>query len=118
MANMRTLDYGWFFLRLSVGAIFLQNGIDRFNIHDVELNALAALLCGLSLLLGLLVRPAAVFMLVMMVSVFVSGSQLEFKLVRESLTELLAVVGFLVGGGGSFLALGAAINGLKDKWYQ
>ena len=34
------------------------------------------------------------------------------------IVELLTLVGFLVGGGGEFLALGAAINGLKGKWYQ
>ena len=35
-----------------------------------------------------------------------------------ALLGLLTLVGFLVGGGGEFLSLGAAINGLKGKWYQ
>lgn len=118
MADSKSMDYGWFFLRLSVGITFLAEGVERFDPDNVELYVLALLLSGLATVLGLLVRPATIFLLVMMVSVFVSGDSLEFNLVRDSLTELLALVGFLLGGGGTFLALGASISGLKDKWYQ
>jgi uncharacterized membrane protein YphA (DoxX/SURF4 family) len=118
MADTKTLDYGWFFLRLSVGLILYSEGADHLDIDGIDLHSLALVLVGISLILGLLVRPAVIFMLIMMVTVFVSGSQLEFNLVRESMTDLFAMIAFLIGGGGSFLALGAAISGLKGKWYQ
>lgn len=118
MNQSRGIDYGWFFLRLGIGLIFISRGADHFDINNIELFSLAQLIAGISLLLGLLVRPAVLFMLVMMVAVFVSGSHLEFKLVRENLTDLLCLIGFLLGGGGSFLALGTAVSGLNGKWYQ
>lgn len=118
MSNTRTLDYGWFFLRLSVGIHFLQIGIGRFHGNRIDWFALAALICGIALIIGIFVRPAVFVLLALMVGVFVSGSRFEIRLVRESLTELLALTGFLIGGGGSFLALGAAVGGLRGKWYQ
>lgn len=118
MSNTRTLDYGWFFLRLCAGIHFLQIGIGRFHGSRIDWFALAALLCGIALIVGIFVRPAVLVLLALMVAVFVSGSRFEIRLVRESLTDLLALTGFLIGGGGSFLALGAAVGGLRGKWYQ
>jgi uncharacterized membrane protein YphA (DoxX/SURF4 family) len=118
MANIKTLDYGWFFLRLSIGLIYLWTGIRQFDAGHIRLQAIAALLVGVCLIIGLLVRPAVLFMLAMIVAVYVSKTRLSINLTDRSLTDLLALTGFLIGGGGSFLALGAAIGGLKGKWYQ
>ena len=114
----KTLDYGLFFLRLSVGLTFFWSGLQGLDLHNIKLRALAALLCGGALVIGLLVRPAVIFMLAMIVAVYVSKTKLSINLANGSLAELLALIGFLVGGGGSFLALGSAIGGLKGKWYQ
>ncbi len=118
MASSRSLDFGWLFLRLAVGLHFLRNGAARFDANNLELYAIALLICGVALVIGLLVRPAVVLMMVLMISVYVSGSRLEFKMVRDSIIELLILIGFLIGGGGPCMALGAAISGLRDRWHQ
>lgn len=118
MASSRSLDIGWFILRLAAGLVFLQTGLADFSARHVEWDAVAAIACGLALILGLFVRPAVLLLLAFMVALFVTRSRIELRLVRDSLVELLTLVGFLVGGGGAFLSLGAAINGLKGKWYQ
>ena len=118
MASSQSIDYGWFFLRLCMGLVFIQLGMNHFSSRSINWFAVVALICGVSLILGLLVRPATLLLLAFMVGLFVSGTRIELRLVRESLTELLALIGFLIGGGGTFLALGAALNGLKGKWYQ
>jgi prepilin signal peptidase PulO-like enzyme (type II secretory pathway) len=118
MAGAKSLEYGWFFLRLGSGIMFLQYGASRFSTSTLELYPLATLLCGAALVLGLLVRPAVLLTLALMVSVLVKGSKIELTLIRDSLIQLLTLIGFLIGGGGSFLAVGSAISGLKGKWYQ
>lgn len=118
MSNYRSLDYGWFFLRLASGLLFLQKGAEQFSSGDVKLLPMAALICGVALILGLLVRPAVLVMLTLLVIGFVRGAQIDLSLIRRSLVELLALVGFLVGGGGSFINLGSLIRGLNGKWYQ
>ncbi len=118
MASRNSLEYGWFFLRVCIGLYFLQIGASRFNINNMNWTDLAMLLSGVALIAGLLVRPAVLLLLILIVSVFVSGSRIELRLVGNSVTEVLAIIGFLIGGGGSFLALGTAIQGLSGKWYQ
>ncbi len=118
MSNTRALDFGWLFLRLAIGLRFLEIGADAFSSRNLTFFAVAALIFGVFLIVGLLVRPAAILMLLLLISVFVQGSSLSIRLVRESFIELLALVGFLIGGGGSFFVFGAAIQGLKGKWYQ
>lgn len=118
MASGKSLDYGWFFLRLGLGLMFLQTGMAQLGSRGFNGFAIAALACGGALILGLLVRPAVLVLLAFMVGLFVSRSRIELRLVRESTVELLALIGFLTGGGGTFLSLGAAINGLNGKWYQ
>ncbi len=118
MSDTRSLDYGWFFLRIGTGLMFIETGARQFSGRNLQLFPIAAIVCGAALLLGLLVRPAVALMLALLISVFITGSRLEFRLVRESVVELLALIGFMVGGGGTFLSLGAAIGGLNGKWYQ
>ncbi|MDD5708385.1 MAG: hypothetical protein PHR35_20895 [Kiritimatiellae bacterium] len=118
MANTKALDFGWFFLRLAIGLIFLWTGIRQFDAGHIRLQAIAALLAGACLIVGLLVRPAVLLMLATMVAVYVTRTRFSVNLTDRSLTDLLALTGFLIGGGGSFLALGAALGGLKGKWYQ
>ena len=118
MSNTKTLDYGWFFLRLSIGLIHLWAGIRQFDAGHIRLQAVAALLAGACLVIGLLVRPAVLLMLATIVAIYVGKTRLSINLTDRSLTDLLALLGFLIGGGGTFLALGAALGGLRGKWYQ
>ncbi len=118
MSSSPSQDYGWFFLRMGVGLVFLQAGASDFDTRSIDWHAVASIICGVCLILGFLVRPAVLLLLAFMLALFVSRSRIELRLVRDSLVELLFLIGFLVGGGGTFLSLGAAINGLKGKWYQ
>lgn len=118
MASSKAMEWGWFFLRVGVGLIFLGLGLKGVHGGSVNIRAVAQIALGVSSMVGLLVRPCAICLIVAMAWLTFSSKGVNLNLVYESLAPLLFALGLLVGGGGTILGLGAAINGFRGKWWQ
>jgi len=118
MATTGGMEWGWFFLRVGVGVYYLLIGLHGVNHGGVELDEVAQVVAGGAALLGLLVRPGALFLLLAMAWLTVSSGGVKFHLNTEAVAPFLFVVGLLVGGGGTVLAVGAMIDGFNGKWWQ
>jgi len=111
------LNYGYLLIRLGIGLYFLQLGASQFSKNDPRLLPIVILLAGVLFLCGIFVRPAAVAVVAMVLWLCCSGDALHLNTVLKNLPYILISLGVFIFGGG-YLALGAHINALRDKWYQ
>jgi len=137
----RALDLGLLVLRLGIGAVFIVHGVPKF-LGGPELwaklggalgafgigfapafwgflAACAEALGGVCLVLGIFVRPAAVFMFITMI---VAARMLgrmdgDFTAVSHPLSLAVVFSALMLTGGGKY-ALGAFVKALQDKWFR
>lgn len=139
--NERAVSAGLLLLRLGLGVVFLFHGVPKLAAGPEQwtqlggamavfgitfapvfwglMAALAEALGGALLILGLLVRPAAFFLLVTMIvaTTMLAGGDNGFSRVAHPLSLAIVFLALLVTGGGRY-ALGAAIPGLKAHGWR
>ncbi len=118
MSLSRTNEWGWVFLRAGAGLVFLGLGLKGLRSGGADLQEIAQTAVGISALLGLFVRPCALFVLVAMAWLSISTRSVSLSLVYASTAPILFAVGLLVGGGGTVLAVGYMLAGLRGRWWQ
>lgn len=142
MVNGKTLERGWFVLRVGIGMMFMVFGWSKitggpdkwkglggamqsaFGIGFAPvfwgfMAAFAEFFGGLALLLGLLVRPFAILMAFTMITAVASlamGGK-GFGAYAHALDMAIVFVAMVIGGGGC-CTLGARLRGLAGRWYQ
>lgn len=146
--NSKALHLGLFVLRFGIGVVFimygypkLSDGPDRWadmgeavmEPLGIEfayamwgfLSALAQAIGGLFLALGLMVRPAAVCLLLttgLSTAAIIAAESgflrsLQFSDFAEPLTLSIVFLALICAGGGDY-AMGKAVKPLDGKWYQ
>ena len=118
MATSKATDWGWFFLRAGAGLVIFSMGLKAWQAGGADLRAVAQIAAGGAAVLGLFVRPCALFVLLAMAWLTVSSRGIGLRLFYEAVAPLLFAVGLLIGGGGSVLALGSMIAGFRGRWWQ
>ena len=132
----------WTLLRVGIGILFIRfgwgkitggaatwgqlggtmkqvYGIGAFPVFWGFMAALAEFGGGLSMLLGLFVRPFAsimAFTMITAVAMQVKGGA-DLMKYGHALTLAIVCTALLIGGGGS-MSLGAMIPGLRDRWFR
>ena len=137
----RSLHLGLLILRVGVGLVFIGHGFPKLKggpevwtkigkamalvglgfapVFWGFMAAVSEALGGLLLALGVLVRPAAVLMLVTMTVavVFLANGDAGFSQWSHPLTVALVFLGFAIMGGGRY-ALGSRIPGFRGRLWQ